>query len=312
MKSALTVLFAGSLLLPAAAEAQQFELDVARRTFPFIENRLEVAVVSAAPGELQIVRGHRGRIDVAARAVDGFPAFGLGGGVTPSLRLTTAGNGQVNYVVVVPERVSVHVVLPDGRSSHLAPSAAAAAWRWAAISEVAPPTGEHAEPGHPGTRPAATGGARQGGFSNLMLDPGSAGRGGDYVAPTTSAPSRSLPVMYASERVPRIVDVPDLGSVRSLSVRVEGDEFRIAASRPLVLEPGSSSRFELRIAGEPLDLVLYVPPTAAFALQSGTMRIAQAVYGRTEALCGNVIVMEPSAQQTWLSFHPQQGRLDCH
>jgi hypothetical protein len=301
MKSAIAVLAAASVLLPTAIAAQ--ESDVSRRSFTFTESRLEVAVVSAAPGELQIVRGSRGRLDVAARSADGFPGFGLGGRITPQLRLTTAGSGQVNYLVVVPERVAVRVALPDGRTADLPASAQASAWRWAASAEVQPPTGVPAEPVAPGTGRGSRGGAS---YSwQTLLDAPPEG----VVGPAD--PGRSLPVSYASSAVPAIVDVPDLAAIRSLGLRVEGTEFRVAASRPLVLEPGSRSRFDILVAGDPIDLILYVPATARFTLLSDGMPVAEAVAGQARAHCGNVVVLAPSAGQSWLSFHPQNGRLDC-
>jgi hypothetical protein len=299
MKSAIAFLTAASVLLPTATRAQ--DTDVTRRTFTFTESRLDVAVVSAAPGELQIVRGERGRLDVAARSVGGFPGFGLGGRMTPQLRLTTAGSGQVSYLVVVPERVAVRVSLPDGRSADLPPSASASAWRWAAVSEILPSTGARSEPVTPGTARAGTGGS---GFSWTPLLENATRTG-------AADPGPYLPVAYASTIVPQVVDVPELASIRSLSLRVEGTEFRVAASRPLVLEPGSHSRVQILIAGDPLDLVVYVPPAAPFLLLSGGQPLAETVGGRATPHCGNVVVIEPSPRQSWLSFHPQDGRIDC-
>ena len=49
------------------------------------------------------------------------------------------------------------------------------------------------------------------------------------IVPTTSA---GLYVVHSGRgRVPSLVDVPELASVRSMSVRVEGDDFRVAARR---------------------------------------------------------------------------------
>jgi hypothetical protein len=275
MKTA-NLILAAALLLPATASGQ--DANVARRTFSFIDSRLEVAVVSGAPGELQVVRGEAGRVDVAARSADGFPGFGLGGSPTRQLRLTALGAESVSYLVVVPEHVSVRVMLPEGSTADIAPYTASSTYRWTAVSEVRLPDGSRADPGSP-----AIGALRTG----------------------------ALPVVHRSVWVPEVVNVPDLAAVRSLSLRVEGDDFRVAASRPMVMEPGSRSRVDVRVAGEPLDLVLYVPRTAAFALYSGETRLAEAADGLARALCGNVVAQAPTPEQSWVSFHPWSGRLDC-
>jgi hypothetical protein len=283
MKLALATLAIAILAVPAPAHSQAADVD--RRVYTFLDNRLEVAVVTDAPGELQVVRGKRGRVEVASRSSDGFAGAGLGGALTRQLRLTAVGSGDVQYLVVVPEHVNVRVHLPDGESATLASSVPSASFSW----------------GRAGAQ----------GLMHGDWDAHSAGPPGELTAmrPTTTGGHY---VVHDLPRAPTVVNLPDLAAVRSLSLRFEGNVFRIAASRPLNVEPGSPSRMELRIAGEPTDLVLYIPREAGgFTLTAAGNRIAEIVAGQPRALCGNVIVQEPTSHQVWLTFRPQSGRLDC-
>jgi hypothetical protein len=270
MRSAVTALAFALLMLPQAADAQ--ELDVTRRAYTFLDSRLDVNVLANAPGVLHVVRGERGRIEVAARSRDGFAGFGLGGSPTRQLRLTAVGSERVQYLVVVPEHVAVRVLLPTGGSVSLAPRAPAGTYTWG------------------DTDPVAT-------------------RAAELPLPTTGA---GLFIAHAATWAPSVVDIPDLASVRSVSVRFEGGTFRVAASRPLSVTPGSRTHMALQVGGEPLDLVLFVPRGAApFTLRSGGTRIAQSIAGRPQAICRNVVIQNPTADQTWLTFYPQAGQLDC-
>jgi hypothetical protein len=272
MRSATVLLAAAALLFPGAASAQ--EQDVTRRTYTFLDNRLDVAVTADAPGVLHVVRGQRGRIEVAARSRDGFPGFGLGGTHTRQLQLTAVGSESVQYLVVVPERVSVRVRLPQGGSVTLAPHTPNGRYSWGATEPVAVSHGSDDMP-----LPTLTGG---------------------------------LFLAYRSVWAPGVLDLRGLESVRSLSVRFEGTDFRLASSRPLSVTPGSRSLMRLDLAGEPVDLVLYVPRgRAPFTLRSGNMVIAEQVGGTPRAVCDNVIIQSPTEYQTWLTFRTHAGRLDC-
>jgi hypothetical protein len=288
MKLILPVAALATLVLAAPAASQ---VDVNRQVYTFVENRLDLVVLAEAPGVLQVVRGEQGRIEVAARSRDGLAGSGLGGTFTRQLRLMGAGAAGVEYLVVVPEHVSLRVQLPHGGSASLSPSTAAATYRWGQPAAAAVPDG--AGP------PAIAGAGR----------PAIAGAGQPAAA---VEPPGGLFLTHVSSWAPAVVDIPDLAAVRSLSVRFEGAEFRIAASRPLQVRPGSAARMELRANGEPLDLVLYVPREGpAFSVRSGSLRLLDSMAGQPQALCGNVVVQRPSEQQIWLTFHPQAGQMDC-
>lgn len=272
-------------LLPAAADAQR---DVTRRAYTFLEDRLVVAVHAQAPGELQVVRGQRGRVEVAARSRDGFAGFGLGGDYTRQLRLTAVGSDLVQYLVVVPEHVAVSVQLPRGGTSDVTDSDGVQTYRWGAATA-------------PGAGPD-----RHSGFAD---DAAAAPAHASAMLPTTHG---GLYVVHSADHAPALIDVPDLASVRSVSVRVEGSDFRVAASRPLSLRPGSAGHMRVQVAGDPLDLVLFVPRSAgSIELRSGSTRLAQVTGGRPVSFCGGSIVQQPTAHQHWLTIFPSSATSGC-
>jgi hypothetical protein len=270
--AALLLSAAAAALMPAPTAAQQS--DITRRSYTFLDDRLVINVLGRAPGELQVVRGEPGRVEVAARSTDGFPGFGLGGNLTRELRLTAVGADLVQFLVVVPEHVRVTVQLPDGANASLPSRTPAAAWHW----------GDRA-------RAAAADESR---------------------LPIMPTMANGMYLVHATTWAPSSVDVPSLRTVRSLSLRFEGTDFRIAASRPLSVSPGSPAQLQLHLDDVPIDIVVYVPRgSGAFQLRSGRTVLADLVSGRARALCGNVVVQRPTANQDWLSFHPQDGHIEC-
>lgn len=256
------------LLSPAMLTAQESE--VSRRTYTFINDRLVVSVVGGGAGALQILRGEPGRIEVAARSREGFPGFGLGGTLTRELRLTAPGAEQVQFLVVVPERVAVTVRLPHGETRQPPGNGDAVSYQWGGAPET---------------------------VSELPLRPTLAG---------------GLELVHATRRAPSVVDVPDILAVRSLSLRIEGSDFRIGASRPLSLEAGGNSRVELHTGGAPTDIVIYVPRgTGLFQLRAAGTPIAEVVSGRGRPLCDGVAVQSPTPAQDWLTFYLDGGMSEC-
>ena len=256
--------------VPGAAAAQEYQ--TTRRSYTFMDNRLTVTVAAEAAGELHVIRGERGRVEVAARSDDGFPGFGLAGSPYRELTLTAPGAGRVQYLVVVPRRVSVSVQLPGERRSRSV-SGDGGVFRW----------GDD----WPGDGLEDTG----------------------PILPTTSS---GLYVALVRTWAPRIVDVPDLAAVRSLSVRVEGGEFRVAASRPLAVTAGDRSRLEVNVAGEPVDIVLYLPAgSSGIEVRSAGQRLAQVTGGHLRSACSGAVVQAPTDHQRWLTVWPEAGRVAC-
>lgn len=300
MKQILSAL-AFAALLPGAADAQR---DVTRRAYTFLEDRLVVAVHAEAPGELQVVRGQRGRVEVAARSRDGFAGFGLGGDFTRRLRLTAIGSDAVQYLVVVPEHVTVTVELPRGGTAHVADRDGIATYRWGddLRNDRSRESRRDRRYDDDFDMSARDDMQSEGGLRNRDDTP--------LVATTASG----LYIVHSGTngRVPSLVDVPSLASVRSLAIRIEGTEFRVAATRPLSLRQGDEGHMVIRVDGDPLDLVLYVPRgSSGLQLRSGSQRIADVTAGRPRAYCGRTVVQQPTPNQYWLTVFPSDGTMVC-
>lgn len=109
----LSLAFALALVLPSLAAAQVTSTETTRRVFTFVDDGLTVQVDVDTPGTLRMIRGQGGRLEVVARARDGFTAFGLSERSGDQLNLTAVGAQEVEFIVVVPDGARVMVRLPD-------------------------------------------------------------------------------------------------------------------------------------------------------------------------------------------------------
>jgi hypothetical protein len=221
--------FAFLALAAAVAPLSAQEYAVSRRAYTFFERGLTIEVLSDGPGALQILRGEPGRLEVAAHARDGLAAWSVAGWYRDRLRLSALGASEADYVVIVPEDVHVSVSLPGERLARSVSWEPAALLRW----EGSPGAGEDVA---------------------------------DFGAISGPLAGGLFPV-HRDARAPALVELTDLGSVRTLEVRIEGDAFLVASSRPLTFRPGSGP-LVIRAGGVPLDLVLTLPRgTARFELR---------------------------------------------
>jgi hypothetical protein len=288
--------------IPAAQRTQPHSTDVNRRAYSFLENHLDDRSrrrgARRAPGRARRARPPRGRRPLARRI----------------LRLRTR---RPHYAPAPAHR--------SRRRGRRVPRRRARARRrpHTAARRVQPPASRPAQPRLRSAGPAAPE-ARRTAVQCATYRPPTAAkprRGRRTAQQELRAPPQpqllrttgsGLYVVHSSSRTPAAIDVPDLAAVRTLDLRFEGSEFRIAASRPLAMEPGDAARFVIRAHGEPLDLVVYVPrDTRSFLLSAAGVRIAEATGGRPRALCGNVVIQSPTDFQTWLTFRPQDGQIDC-
>jgi len=139
---------------------------------------------------------------------------------------------------------------------------------------------------------------------------------GDEVVRTTSASFTPAPagptVAYSSERAPRVLSVPLLNAIRSVSVRVGAPGFSVAGNHYMNVGGSQSDNVEVRTGSEAEDLVIGIPrETRDFTLRLGA-RTALVIHGfdvRTSC--------EPVTEQTladgvrWFTFSPEAGRLSC-
>jgi hypothetical protein len=280
------VVAAAMALLAIAPTAGAAQDDVARQHFAFLADNLDIEIHTLAPGSIQILRGGRVSLEVVARVPGGIPAFGFSDRTGEVLRLSATRGTIADFTVVVPERVSVNLWLPGNTeplSLGLGPSALHS-WQG---------TGGRPAPA-PAPAPEPAGGVRIG------------------IAPAPPTPQGAPDPTYVAETAPHVVSIPESANVRSVSIRIEGDDFRVGSSVPLRTIPGNAERLEIRTQGPPIDLVLQLPShVAGFMLKVGS-EVAFAVNdGEARALCSPVITQHVDGGGRRFDFTPRAGRLDC-
>lgn len=268
MRRSLAMLAAVILLSSTHAVAQEYELT--RRRFPFFDNTLTIEVVADGAGRLQVVRGQRGSVEVAARVPGGIPAFALGGRAYNQLRLTALGGGDAEFVVIVPEDAHVRVKLPDSRGA--SPAARPAdTYVWDARAAAGQATAQTAPP-----------------------------------APTGPA------LAYSHERAPRTLNVPNLNTVRTISIRFEGTTFLVAGNQWMSVDPGNPDNVEIDTGAEVQDLIVTVPlETRSFELRLGGKLAMKVFRNEIRNYCQPMTRQDLGWGRTWFTYAPEGGRLSC-
>lgn len=267
------VLLAAVLFGTTTAWAQ--ERGVSRRSFPFFDNKLTIEVTADVPGELQLVRGEQGIVEVAARVPNGIPAFALGGRESDILRLTAAGGDYADFVVIVPEDAIVSVRLPDRNGHQMGQMQKSSRYSW--------------------------GGA---GHEESKASPAY------YSAPAPA--SRTPMTAYSNALAPRIVTVPNLNSVRTVSVRFEGTTFQVSGTQPMSVTNGNPEHVEIRTGSEPQDVIVTLPVgTSDFGLQLAGKPAMKVVGGEIRVYCEPLMEQDLGYGRRWYTFTPEMGRLIC-
>jgi hypothetical protein len=266
------VLLAVTMLVSAAA-AQAQERELSRRQFPFFGNYVTVEVVADVAGKLQVVRGEEGMIEVAARVPGGIPSFALGGRGGDRLRLSALGGDHADFIVVVPEDASVRVQLPESRGQQTSTLRSGSTYQWGAPKDVRGP----------------------------MAGPA-------VVVP--APPGQTL--AFSNTVAPRTLNVANMNSVRSFTVRIEGNMFQVGGSEYMTVQGGNPSEVQLQTGREAQDVFITLP----LGTENFTLRLA----GRTAlSITGQQIRVscEPVTEQDlgngrrWYTFTPEMGRLTC-
>jgi hypothetical protein len=262
-----------AVALATPASAQQWQ--VARDQFAFAGRQLTVHIEAEDQGTLRVIRGPAGSVRVAGRADTGITAAGLT--ANEHLTLTATGYGPIEYVVTVPERVWVTVHLPDRPPESMGTMDRSGTFQWeATVHESA-----SALP------------VRMPGPDPLLNQP-------------------SAYTVLAGPVTPRVVSLPDLTNVRSVTVRVEGSSFRVGASRPLALRPGDAHHVEIRPGGPPMELIVLVPAgTDGFTLEAAGASALVVDRGGLAVFCSPNTRQWLSGGRGWVTFTPVGGTLDC-
>ncbi|HEX7091246.1 MAG TPA: hypothetical protein VF192_13980 [Longimicrobiales bacterium] len=271
---ALTLAFA----TPVAAQ----ETEVARRTFTFVNNDLTIEVLGRSPGELHLIRGQAGQIEVAARTDDGIAGFGLAGEARDRLKLTAVGGDRVTFLVVVPTDLRVRVELPEQPVAEIFGSLdQAATYSW--LGAGATPRPGPAAPPPEAATPSAAG----------LFEEG-------------------LYVSYGRLRAPAMVSIRDASPMRTVAVRWEGKEFRVAGNHRVDVLTRGTEALEVYAERLSTDLVLTVPAaTREFVLHIGGAPAFVLSEGRAAALCSPVIDQRLEGGRRWFTFTPENGKLTC-
>lgn len=261
--------------LAAPVDAQQWQ--VAREHFGFAGRALTVQIDVDGEGSLHVIRGSAGIVRVTGRADGGMTAAGLTS--RGHLTLTGSGEGPVEYVIAVPERVWIDIRFPDRPAAEsMGTQERSRTFSWGAAPPPAPSAATTRAP-----------------------DP-DRGLGG----PASFT-------VFAAALAPATVGLPDLRHVRSVEVRVEGSTFRVGASRPLTLSRGDPNVMEIRPVGSPIDLVLMVPAdTDYFTLNAGGDTALVVRAGQVSVLCSPNTRQWLSGGRGWVTFTPTDGTLRCN
>jgi hypothetical protein len=301
-----------ALVVAVPATAQQWQ--VARDNFAFAGRQLTVHVEVDEPGTLRVIRGPAGTVRVFSRTDAGMTAAGLTS--DEHLTLTAAGAGSVEYVISVPERVWVTVHLPnDIPAQAMAGHDRSRIFQWPLVPpETADPVEE--EPAVSG--PIGRGAGDEAAPRVERRDPPVRRQGGAAVTPAwLPNPEAGLGhgptyTVFANYFAPSVVALPDLTNVRSITIRVEGGNFRVGASRPLALVPGNPRHLEIRPAGPPMELVVVIPAgTAGFRLSAGGVTAVLLDGAELTVLCEPTMRQWLSEGRGWVTFTPTGGALQC-
>lgn len=262
------------LALSAPVRAQG--AGVERRSFTYLGSRLTVQVRDSVPGVVRLARGQGGEVRVLARARGGFATAALDTDGPDELNLTSVGARRVEYLVVVPSRVRVEVRLPGKDvDEDFGRLSSTATFSWEGVE--APATERGAAPTTPD-------------------------------APTTATPF----LAYEGSRAPARVEIPVPGRIRTLTVRIEGDRFRVTASRPLEVSPGDAAVLEIDPARGGLDVGVELPAgLGAFTLRIGGATALVVESGRARALCAPVTSQRLADGVRVFTFDPGSGDLEC-
>jgi hypothetical protein len=259
-----------AMLIAGTANAQEHHLS--RRQFPFFDNSLTVEVVADMPGQLQVIRGEAGRIEVAGRVPGGIPAFALGGREGDKLRLTAIGGEHADFVVIIPEDATVRVQLPD-RHGHQVKSL-----------------------------------QRSGKYTWGDREEGAARTNGGTAAPVPDGPTQA----YSNIMAPRNLNIPKLNSTRMVSVRFEGSSFSVAGTQFMTVKSGDPNNVEIRTGDDLQDVIVTVPlGTSDFTLRLGGKLAMHVAGAEIRVYCEPVTEQDLGAGRRWYTFAPEMGRLRC-
>jgi hypothetical protein len=187
------------------------------------------------------------------------------------LQLTALGAEAAQYIVVVPDNIRVRISLPDRR----------------------------------GWRPADGRGA-----ANFSWDVTTAPVPVDYAPPVPTIEGRFF-LLQSTPDAPARVRLRNPTHIRSVELRLEGTDFRIASSRPLNATSGSADLVDVDPGRHDIDLLIQVPPfTRQFDLRLGATTIVAVRNGEPVTVCGPA-VRQKTSEGAWRVTYRPSGAAAC-
>lgn len=252
----------------AVSPARAQEYAVTRRSFTFFDSNLDIDIQATAAGQLQIVRGERGKVEVAAHAAEGIASFGLASEQGSVLTLTALGTNQAEYIVVVPEETAVRVRVPGRASWSSASGTGTARFRWDAIPEP-----------HPN----------------------------DYSIPNPTIENKYYLIGVKSVP-PARVRVLGRSHVRSVELRLEGTDFQVGSTRALMDMPGAADLMDIDAGNTDVDLMIQVPAfTKHFELRLENDILVTIENGVVADRCGPSLRQTTPRGTQRVTYRPSQG-----
>lgn len=128
-------------------------------------------------------------------------------------------------------------------------------------------------------------------------------------APPT--PARST-MAHSSATAPRVLNVPNLNSARSITVRVEPGPFMVGGNEWMSVERGSSTNVEIRTGSQAADLEIVVPiETRDFTMKLGGRTALVIRDSQVTSYCQSVTEQEFAGGARRFTYSPEMGRLSC-
>lgn len=136
---------------------------------------------------------------------------------------------------------------------------------------------------------------------------------------SVSTVSRNVPpvpargtMAHSALVAPRVLNVPNLNSARTITVRVESGPFLVGGNEWLSVQRGSSTNLEIRTGNQPADLDIVVPSdTRDFTMKLGG-RTALVIRGsQITSYCEPVTEQVLAGGARRFTFTPEMGRLSC-
>lgn len=134
-----------------------------------------------------------------------------------------------------------------------------------------------------------------------------------HTAPRAAPAPDGFATGHIAAEAPRVVNVPNLNSARTITVRVQSGPFEVGGTQWMSVQHGSTTSLEIRTGSDAQDLDIVVPVgTRDFTLRLGGRTALVVRAPEITAYCEPMIeqVLAGGAVRRY-TFTPEMGRLRC-